>query len=685
MFQLLIWLNAAIILGSCDTSVNTVNKSPDVQFQNFSLNKAPSTITCPDGGTQSDIEDIIDDDEFDEIADGKWTCNYHDCDDFADEFNKECKKRIATGVTCKFSIIHSNDDGHAINTICKGGMCCAVEPQSGEVINGSCKCGTAFDSGAVCEAYDWCEKEKMGEQSTDHAPPEEELDRPVDACAAKGASNSECKECCKEECPGGQGNWDEDCRSKCDEEHAPDPTPAPKPAPDEFTPCREPLEECLSKYKNRSCSWCCQYGIPDQKKCRFDPPISSRPNEYMCNKLCPSYPEGEECKPIPVGMICDIAADPASPCGCAQGLECTAAATGDICLPPPTNPPQNPSPECSEFGDVCDSKADCCNSALECSCAGGGTCSQKSCRIPQCAASGQKCGSIPIWESDPGNTANVSCCNATQQCQGPTGNQVCVDPSTNPQPTNPPSSSCVAVNQDCFGNKPCCDPANNACTMVVKSSTPVAYEYLCKAKPNAPACKSPSASCASGSECCSGTCTNGQCANSAPACIDESQTCTLSSECCGGTCQFSASFGTKVCSDNHSPQCRGNGATCTATSECCSGSNCTDFLMDGNKTCRSQSLPPICRQENLSCTNSAECCRGSCLSGVCKSACKTAGQSCGSAAKGSCCTDLLCSGGTCIDTQPGCPTEMRNGKVCSYWQNCCSSYCNSFGKCADPP
>ncbi len=350
------------------------------------------------------------------------------------------------------------------------------------------------------------------------------------------------------------------------------------------------------------------------------------------------------------------------------------------------NPPQDPEPQCSEYSELCATNADCCNPALECGCVGSGACdpSSKHCKIPQCASGGQKCGSIPLWLNDPGATAQVYCCNANHSCQGSIGNQICVGPQ-NPTPTNPPmpTPTCASINQNCSNSFPCCDTTNNECKLEPGNTSPnIIDRYKCLPKQ---VCQSNSTSCTAGSQCCSGTCLNGQCANPAPACKSELQMCTLSSECCNGTCQFSTTIGTKVCSANHAPQCRGSGATCTTASECCAGFNCTDFLMNGVKTCRSQDLPLICRADSLSCTSSAQCCRGLCQNGVCGATCKTVNQSCGTAAEGNCCSGLSCSAGKCIDLQPACPVEMRNGRECSTWRNCCSSYCNSHGRCAAPP
>ena len=148
--------------------------------------------------------------------------------------------------------------------------------------------------------------------------------------------------------------------------------------------------------------------------------------------------------------------------------------------------------------------------------------------------------------------------------------------------------------------------------------------------------------CASGSECCTGSCAAGTC------CRERGQRCGDSSECCAG----------KSCNADGLCCEKASGAACGSDSECCTG------RCNGGSCCKA----PLGGR----CGSDADCCDGSCRDGVC---CTTpAGNRCTDDAE--CCTALGCGANGVCCTAP-------LGGSCEQGEACCAGTCNGVRCCLD--
>ncbi|HYS80014.1 MAG TPA: hypothetical protein VEM76_04860, partial [Anaeromyxobacteraceae bacterium] len=139
-------------------------------------------------------------------------------------------------------------------------------------------------------------------------------------------------------------------------------------------------------------------------------------------------------------------------------------------------------------------------------------------------------------------------------------------------------------------------------------------------------CKLTGGSCAAGTDCCSGTCTSGKCA-----------------DWTGGS--------------GSSTSCQAPGGTCTGDADCCAGSACG--IPDGATHGTCQAAAAVCAATSQSCSTGVPCCSATdtCTNGACtpRAGCGSAYQACSAAA--SCCTgyscidvatSVACAGGTCL-------------------------------------
>ena len=100
--------------------------------------------------------------------------------------------------------------------------------------------------------------------------------------------------------------------------------------------------------------------------------------------------------------------------------------------------------------------------------------------------------------------------------------------------------------------------------------------------------------CATGTDCCSGTCVGGVC--NLGACVADGQACSASADCCGGSCVGGACAAL-------SGDCKSLNNPCNSASDCCSGL-CT------NGQCGASSF---CAQNGDVCGQGTDCCSGVCL------------------------------------------------------------------------
>jgi hypothetical protein len=188
------------------------------------------------------------------------------------------------------------------------------------------------------------------------------------------------------------------------------------------------------------------------------------------------------------------------------------------------------------------------------------------------------------------------------------------------------------------------------------------------------------ATCAYGSQCCSGRCdpTANTCASSIAACSGTGTPCAFNTDCCNGSCVAGVCGGT---------QCLSIGATCpVAGNQCCTG-NCA------NGQCAAIASSPTCTTAGNACTSSPQCCSGLCKNNVCalaSSYCIQTGDMCFHA--NDCCGGLCNApnGQAVTATNPGVCSQPQSGSVnCTGVDgsicpggncgSCCSRLCAPFG------
>ncbi len=152
-------------------------------------------------------------------------------------------------------------------------------------------------------------------------------------------------------------------------------------------------------------------------------------------------------------------------------------------------------------------------------------------------------------------------------------------------------------------------------------------------------------------------------------CLGYSALCASGSQCCSGTCDPTS----HTCTSKLGV-CAGGGGGCTSSLDCCSLS------------CVGGICQTACMSDGQTCTSNGECCSGTCTGGTCAklpsaSSCSTAGNSC--ASDGTCCSNL-CTGGKCQLAASYC-TQI--GDICQHPTDCCTGVCNvasgaTYGTCA---
>ncbi len=197
-------------------------------------------------------------------------------------------------------------------------------------------------------------------------------------------------------------------------------------------------------------------------------------------------------------------------------------------------------------------------------------------------------------------------------------------------------SDCLPGTTACTTGSQCCSGTctNGACT------TPMG-------------CGIDGVACTANSGCCSGVCTAGVCAP-APTCVAAGGACSSSSQCCAGD----------SCVSSKCTSCATTGASCTASSACCSNS-CTGT--SPNKKCAG-TLPTYTSPVFSTCTTNANCADNSCTNGLC---CYPSGTFC--SASNQCCGGS-CNGGSCCGNE---------GAVCATTADCCAGTCGPNGFCVN--
>ncbi|HLK38758.1 MAG TPA: hypothetical protein VKU41_18480 [Polyangiaceae bacterium] len=177
---------------------------------------------------------------------------------------------------------------------------------------------------------------------------------------------------------------------------------------------------------------------------------------------------------------------------------------------------------------------------------------------------------------------------------------------------------------------------------------------------SSPNCAPSRASCTSGGDCCSGSCSSGQCT-----CMSFAALCHGDADCCedlacdhNGRCSFG---------------CRSDGTSCTTGgANCCSGA-CVGGICG----------PPRCITTGGSCDSSGDCCDGlGCViegdagRGACQPGCAGALGACGGTGKAPfCCSGTACAAGVCVVACRG--TDLS----CTHDNECCDSFACVGGKC----
>ena len=175
--------------------------------------------------------------------------------------------------------------------------------------------------------------------------------------------------------------------------------------------------------------------------------------------------------------------------------------------------------------------------------------------------------------------------------------------------------------------------------------------------------------CASGLDCCSGLCdpTTKTCVSSINVCTATGGRCLSSTECCSMSCTVGQCSVASCIADQKS---------CTDSSACCSGNCQAGLCVALNSTCRTAGNP---------CTTGSQCCSSLCEAGTCKlgaSFCIQTGDVCSDSA--TCCSGNCTKGtgslGVCASPPSG-PTNCSDGidgTVCGACNNCCSRLCAPY-------
>jgi hypothetical protein len=334
-----------------------------------------------------------------------------------------------------------------------------------------------------------------------------------------------------------------------------------------------------------------------------------------------------------------------------------------------------PAGGCRMTGDYCDSSAACCGGTGQTRI--GGTSYNITCDAVKhdcdngtaCNPPGNICGAVA------GFNASQNCCdgkktvckpdsNGIARCFGGCPNDNCTKAcptgydGTNAQCCIEPGASCQFSDQCCNGQAcapdandgmklkcgggpaPSCKPFGASCTGTTDTGCCTGLSctgygegsfYACLPAGTTPGttCKLTGGTCAAGTDCCSGTCTNGK---------------------CGDWIGPGGSGGTGT-------SCQASGATCTVDGDCCAGTSCSIPAGATSGTCSAATA--VCADTSQTCSTGVPCCSATdvCANGVCSppSTCGGASQACSPTA--GCCT-----GYNCLDVGTG--VTCAAGGVC---------------------
>jgi len=168
-------------------------------------------------------------------------------------------------------------------------------------------------------------------------------------------------------------------------------------------------------------------------------------------------------------------------------------------------------------------------------------------------------------------------------------------------------------------------------------------------------CSKLGAACATGVDCCSGSCTNGVC--DYPQCTSDNGACTVNGDCCSQQCTSGTCKALNT-------TCKTLGNQCTGNTQCCSG------LCAGG-TCQPSSF---CGQGGDSCYTNIDCCTGTCTIasgqtlGTCAASAPSGPANCGMV------DGQLCGGGGTGGT-----VTTFDGGVPPCGGPCCSRSCAPWG------
>jgi len=240
-------------------------------------------------------------------------------------------------------------------------------------------------------------------------------------------------------------------------------------------------------------------------------------------------------------------------------------------------------------------------------------------------------------------------------------------------PTDGPQSGFCGTSQDC------CD--QDACTFVVENG----YGYgLC--------CNDVGSGCQSPTDCCDGSCANGQCQ-----CLAVGASCAYPVyECCsgictngycqsgpGGPCSTDINCSNANCvNETTCGTCGNAGGACSSQAECCNDLICASRVVefgDGAELGAVDGGPACCGPAGASCqlgSDGTSSCCGECDGGTCVCLGPT----------GACAWDqACCAGGACMPSDIGLECCQVTGQTCFSAYECCTGYCGADSTCACMP
>jgi hypothetical protein len=169
-------------------------------------------------------------------------------------------------------------------------------------------------------------------------------------------------------------------------------------------------------------------------------------------------------------------------------------------------------------------------------------------------------------------------------------------------------------------------------------------------------------------------------------------TATQATDCCSGICTDGR------CADwtggSGGSSCQAGGDSCTVDGDCCAGYSCALPAGATSGTCQTVS---VCADANQSCSDAVPCCSktDTCTGGICTPpvTCVAQGSVC-TAGGTACCTGTSCvmpgSGGTmvsCTAGATGCacqPACAGTGQACNSSIPCCMGVCDASNVCPSP-